>query len=570
MKMHRISALILAAAFAAATFAGCSGTGNAPSAAPPSASGSMASNENKGSTLPELPNNTLTLTIARPQFNEAAEGKPVQNMWNEMMAEYLGCKLDITWEETLWNDYLTNQPTQMASGTFADIIPFGTTTKDLPNQYGRDGMLVDISQYKDLFVNYQKFIDGTSGGEAAIYNDDGTMYAFYEGETNEGNIEGAQSFTVFAYRFDLLEENNLTPATTLDEYSALCRELKKLYPNSYPISNSDKNYAFYRGFVGIFHTWDTLYWNGSEWVYGPTEDSFREMLIYLNSLYKEGLIDPEFVTDTSDQAKAKAVTGKILTVPTLWAGSVADWNKAIKESGDTTTSWGLAYLPSKDGKMVSWKWGSKTPGYNLDKNFGDMINFNFEYPEWIIKMIDYQYSDEMMTMMNWGEEGVTYEIKEDGTKDFTESVYNQEDPDLYMAKYGTTFGSYARCGIVFAPQVTEKAFSSLSDPDPWWDKSVGYTSGYYSVFSDTFGGKDSIAPTDRAPYYTLSSDESQMRATAVTAYETITKEWAANFISGANNLDPNNDADWQKYLDTLSSAGVDMEGTIKILNEKCQ
>ena len=77
MKMHRISALILAAAFAAATFAGCSGTGNAPSAAPSSASGSMASNENKGSTLPELPNNTLTLTIARPQFNEAAEGKPV-------------------------------------------------------------------------------------------------------------------------------------------------------------------------------------------------------------------------------------------------------------------------------------------------------------------------------------------------------------------------------------------------------------------------------------------------------------------------------------------------------------
>ena len=88
--------------------------------------------------------------------------------------------------------------------------------------------------------------------------------------------------------------------------------------------------------------------------------------------------------------------------------------------------------------------------------------------------------------------------------------------------------------------------------------------------SDKYGGEGSVAPTDRAPYYTLSSDESQTRASAVTAYETITKEWGANFIAGANNLDPNNDADWQKYLDTLASSGVDMEGTIKVLNEKCQ
>ena len=140
--------------------------------------------------------------------------------------------------------------------------------------------------------------------------------------------------------------------------------------------------------------------------------------------YKEGLIDPEFVTDTSDQVKAKAVTGKVLTVPTLWAGSVADWNKAIKEGGDTKTSWGLSYLPSKDGEMVSWKWGSKMPGYTLSKNYGIMINSNFAYPEWVIKMIDYQYSDEMIDMMNWGVEGETYEVKEDGTKDFTEAVYN--------------------------------------------------------------------------------------------------------------------------------------------------
>ena len=89
-----------------------------------------------------------------------------------------------------------------------------------------------------------------------------------------------------------------------------------------------------------------------------------------------------------------------------------------------------------------------------------MINFNFEYPEWIIKMIDYQYSDEMMTMMNWGEEGVTYEIKEDGTKDFTESVYNQEDPD--PVSY-TDLDVYKR-----QPRTSPKRYTTKKIPTCTW------------------------------------------------------------------------------------------------------
>ncbi len=177
MKLRKILAAALSLALAASVFAGCSKGGDTSSKAPTTTtSGSSVSGGSEGTTLPELPNNTLSITVARPQFNEPAEGAEVQKMWDEMMPEYLGCTLDITWEETLWNDYLTNQPTQMASGTFADVVPFGTTTKDLPNQYGPDQMLVDLSQYKDLFVNYQKFIDGTTGGEEAIYNEDGTMF----------------------------------------------------------------------------------------------------------------------------------------------------------------------------------------------------------------------------------------------------------------------------------------------------------------------------------------------------------------------------------------------------------
>ena len=567
MKTHKLSALILATTLAITAFAGCNDKGGTtPSTSPPVTSGSTVSGDSSGTQMRELPNNTLSISVSRPQFNEPAEGKPVQKMWEEEMSSYLGCKLDITWEETLWADYQTNLPTTMASGVFPDVVAYGSATKDLPNQYGQDQMLVDIAQYKDLLVNYQRFIDGTTGGEKAIYNDDGSMYAFYDGYVNENNIEGAQSFTAFAYRFDLLQENNLTPATTLDEYTELCHKLKELYPDSYPIGNSKDN-PLYRGFVGIFHTWDTLYWNGSEWKYGPTEDSFRELLVYLNGLYKDGLIDPEFATDDSDQQQmAKAVTGKVLTFPTVWAGRVADWNRNIREGGGNKASWGLAYLPSRDGKMVSWQYGSRMPGYTLSKDYGIMINASTEYPEYLVKMIDYQYSEKMIDMMNWGVEGETYEVK-DGSKDYTELVYGQDDPELYMAQYGSTSIAYCRCGIVFAPQVFEP-LSYLMEKDPWWDESDGYTNGQYWVMTDKYGGKDSVAPTDRAPYYTLSASESQMRANALTAYQTISKEWGHNFIVGIN--DPNDDAQWQAYLNTLSSSGVEMDAIIQVLNEKCQ
>ncbi len=105
MKMRKILAAALALALAASVFAGCSKGGDTSSKAPTATtSGSSASGGSEGTTLPELPNNTLTLTIDRPQFNEAAEGKPVQNMWNEK------------WPNTL-----------AVSWTLPGRKPFGTT-----------------------------------------------------------------------------------------------------------------------------------------------------------------------------------------------------------------------------------------------------------------------------------------------------------------------------------------------------------------------------------------------------------------------------------------------------------
>ncbi len=213
--------------------------------------------------MSELENNTLSITASITTFGVDPAGTKVQDEWQNRMEEYLGCKLDITWTYTPWLDYRQNEQVILASGSLPDVFTY--SWGDAINTYGEDGQVLNIAEYKDYMTYYPEFVAGTVGQENAAYNADGSGYYFKDGFVNTANITGAQSFTAFAYRFDALQENDLTPATNLEEFTALCAELKDLYPDSYVITNSDKNYAFYRGFVGIFHTWDTLYWNGTEW-----------------------------------------------------------------------------------------------------------------------------------------------------------------------------------------------------------------------------------------------------------------------------------------------------------------
>lgn len=300
-----------------------------------------ATGEVGGLNFPELPDNTLSITVAIPNFGTTPEGTLVQVKWQEMMEAYLGCKLDITWSMTPWADFRENEKVLLQSGDITDVATYSQGI--YVNEFGSDEIVLDILKYKDYLQYYPEFVKETNGGESFAYNADGTAYYFMDGFDNPENLTGAQSFTAFAYRFDILDKFGLKPATTLEEFTKLCADIKVLIDESkidekYVMTNSDKNYAFYRGFVGIFHTWDSTYWNGKEWSFGPIEDNFREMLKYLNTLYDAGYIDPEFATDDGTACTEKAVTGNNVIIPTLWAGMPRVWNTQTTIEG---MNWGL-------------------------------------------------------------------------------------------------------------------------------------------------------------------------------------------------------------------------------------
>lgn len=519
-----------------------------------------------GIVLPDLPNNTLKLVVNIADFNQSSEGTMIQEEWQKRMEAYLGCKLDITWNRSA--NYSENELIVLQSGRVPDIA---TVNKGLAmNEYGEDKTLLNLADYKDYMVYYPDFMAQTTGGEDFARNEDGSMYYFMDGFYNPGDIEGAQSFTSFAYRFDILRKLGLEPATTLDEFTQLIAAIQEKINDgtiniTYPIMNSQKEYPIYRGFVGIFRTWDCVYYNGSEWVFGPLEDNFREMLRYINGLYEAGYIDPEFATSDYNQGMVKATTNVAAVCPTLWSGAVANWNSAKLEDD---TEWGLAFLPEKEGYGTPWKWGSRKPGKSLNANMGIYISGKTEHPEHVVAMIDYQYSDQLIKLMNWGLEGVTYNTDGDNFV-YIDEIMKDEKPAVKSAEYGLMASSVCRTGIPYMPLDFRAMLDLSSLPEPWWSPSKGYYEGKYWIESSENGGKDSVSPYDRPPVTYLSAEE--QAAKAQISYngvcEARVKEWAVKFMTGEVDID--NDADWQAYIrDVKSQTDEDFDSILIMLNEK--
>lgn len=585
----RLASILLAGAMAAGALAGCSGDSTS-STASTGGSGDTAStadtsskvevsDEQKndpaataasnGIVLPELPDGTLKLEVSIADYQQSSEGTMIQEEWQKRMEEYLGCKLDITWTRTPATDYQENELVVLQSGRVPDVA---TVTKGAAvNEYGEDGTLLNLSDYMDYMVYYTDYMEDTNGGENFAKNEDGSMYYFMDGFYNPDDIEGAQSFTAFAYRFDILRDQGWEPATTLDEFTQLCADMQSAIDGGsvdldYVIINNTKDYSLYRGFVGIFHTWDCLYYNGSEWVFGPLEDNFREMLKYLNGLYEAGYIDPEFATADFNQGQTKATTNVGGICPTLWAGSVASWNSA---KTDENMEWGLAFLPENEDYGTPWKWGSRQAGKSLSNTMGIYVSASTEYPEYVVAMIDYQYSDQMVQLMNWGIEGETYNVEEDGTKVYIDEIMNDETPATKSAEYGLMASSVCRTGIPFIPLDFNAMLDLSSLPEPWWNESNGYYEGKYWVESSVNGGPDSVSPYDRAPVTYLSAEESSEKAQL--GYggtcETRVKELAHQFIVGDKDID--DDAAWESYItDVKSQTDEDFDSILQNLNEK--
>lgn len=167
---------------------------------------------------------------------------------------------------------------------------------------------------------------------------------------------------------------------------------------------------------------------------GPNQ---KEYYTWLNRMYWEGVLDPEFATQTFDDYKQKIVSGRVLGLLD------ADWNfaeaqKELLRTGKTEHSYaGLPVTLHKDAVCPSlYNWG-------LSPGWGVGITTACQNPERAVKFLDWLCSEEGQVLIHWGIEGENYTVDASGRrvrcqKDIDGS---QQDAD-YQSETGVGFHAY--------------------------------------------------------------------------------------------------------------------------------
>ena len=313
------------------------------------------------------------------------------------------------------DDYNTRVQTLIASGgDLPDILQLrGSALQDLHFEYGPAG----------LFLNTTKAIaDGKMPNlkalaakfpELLLYADDGNSYM-----QPHVNMMATAPLAKIQIRADYLEKagwdiSNLdNRIKSLDDWLEALRVVYKGHNEGKaepePIMINRRQIE--RGWVvrPIMYNLGTdiriIYNEAGRYQFGPLHPNFKAGLQFLNSLYKEGILHPAWVTMREEEQKAAWAEGKYAMLNGPSAGSLENW-AAVGSSGMTPEMGVKEYTflpPEVGGKRAKLRSPARLSG-----NW--VINANSKSLSAAIRVTDFVYGDEGAELVCFGEEGYAWE-----------------------------------------------------------------------------------------------------------------------------------------------------------------
>ncbi|OUS69216.1 hypothetical protein B1748_31870 [Paenibacillus sp. MY03] len=306
----------------------------------------------------------------------------------------------------------------VASQTLADVA-FGST--DI-NTLGRDGAFLNVAEHLDKLPNLVKFFEENPQLKEAVTMPGGEIYLVPR--------FGSQitDYRIWFNRQDIFEQHQLKQPTNWEELYEVSKQLKELYPDSYPL-------MFRHGLSTLavmapsFGTTNRVYrdLDTGEVRYGPTEDSFKTLVEWMNRFAEDELIPPDWLS-MDYNAWLRYINNNQGFIAIQFIGQ-----KEIVNNQGTAGYWEyLIPIAGSESKPY-------IPNHFSLSGFG--INAQASNLEGALQLIDFMYSDEGMQLLSWGKEGVTYELV-DGQKTFVDGIAQFTD---LRVDYGImTDGSFIR------------------------------------------------------------------------------------------------------------------------------
>ncbi|MEC0239985.1 extracellular solute-binding protein [Paenibacillus dokdonensis] len=398
MKKSALVLLLIAAA--CLVFSGCSSNGSSKQVDP----ANKDAPDNFNAEGFPIVNEPITLTMFASR--SAANG-PYKDMF--MFKEYEK-KTNIKFE---YNDVPSEGFDEKKNLVFGkkdlpDIFYKASISNDQLMKYGSSGALFPLEGLiKKYAPNIQSLFDQYPEVKKAVTTPDGHIYGM--SSIIEPLVQRTNKLWI---NTKMLEEVNMDEPKTTDDLYNLLKAFKDKHPERTPFLTSSVQ-DLVNALGGSWGLYQQMGYriniNDDKVHIWLTDDKYKEMLMYLNKLYKEGLIghkvmDQEFAEYISQMQSGEL--GLFTNQATDAFPKVADQYK------------GITPIKGPHGDQ----------GYNsspIARDTGTFaISSSNKYPEASIRWIDYFYGDEGGMFFAHGVEGTTFNYDKDGIQQYTDEVKN--------------------------------------------------------------------------------------------------------------------------------------------------
>ena len=305
----------------------------------------------------------------------------------------------------------------IGSGSYPDIVYTGTTS--LWPKLANSNVSYDwnslIEQYApDFPVSDIEIANATQpdGKFYTIYN----AYSTPEEWASEPRMLPSNGTSTLHVRQDIMEALGNPKLETLDDLENVLGMVKEKYPEMDGILLGENLYGLpYFRYCFADPTGGTrLYYdeNAGEVKYQVEAPEYKAALQYLNRLYRKGYITAESLIYQVEQYRQKVYSGEAFAIVRSVTESQGA-NTAFKEAGFDT----YKFVPVENLLSENPLYVNDSIGWS-----GTYITKSCKYPDRAIQLMSLMKSKEGQMLSEFGVEGVTYTIGEDGYPVLTDEV----------------------------------------------------------------------------------------------------------------------------------------------------
>lgn len=393
-----------------------------------------------------------------------------------------------------------------------------------------DGFLADYTDLvsEETTPNYWRTVMDVPYLAAGAVDDNGRNIRL--GCMVSGSQESCTCMWGHMIRSDYLAAAGLEVPTTIDDWTEMLRAFKA-QGVKYPLVLNESGHWMSRNAFSCAWNIDArnfyIRQDNGKVAYGPTSPEFKEYLTVLNTWYSEGLINPDFMTDTSNETWSMLANGDAGAITNHTVGYPSNYYNVV-EVQNPEAALVAAQMPklNDSDELTRVMYTS----YRLDTGNAKYIVSTTEHLEECVAFLDALHHPDINYLNTYGIEGLAYEINEHGYPQYLDVENGTLEQKLAQYIWN---------------------LDGTSDSDKEYIKTSKYCFGVQPDTVDLYTqcGYDGIFPDFAV---TFTDEESEIIARYKTDVETYRDEMMFKFITGIEPLE-----NFDKFVETINGMGLD-------------